>query len=107
MKRYDIYFVRLDPTEGSEIAKTRPCVIVSLDVLNAILPTVVVCPLTSRVRPEWRTRIQITCQGRAADICVEQIRVVSKDRLLKKVDALKKTEAEALRRLIVEMYGSA
>jgi len=105
MKRYDIYVARLDPVEGSEIGKTRPCVIVSLDVLNALLPTVVVCPLTSRLRPHWRSRLQVNCAGKPADICGEQIRVLSKARLTKRIDSLSVKEAAALRALLIEMYG--
>jgi mRNA interferase MazF len=105
MKRYEIYYARLDPVEGSEIGKTRPCVIVSLDALNSVLPTLVVCPLTSTLRPEWRSRLRVTCAGKPADICADQIRVLSKAPLTKKLGTLTKTEAAALRSLLCEMYG--
>lgn len=106
MKRYEVYYARLEPVEGSEIGKTRPCVIVSLDVLNAVLPTVVVCPLTTRVRPSWRSRMQILSGGKPADICVDQIRVLSKTRLTRKIGALSKSEIAKLQQLLTEMYGS-
>ena len=105
MKRYEIYYARLDPVEGSEIGKTRPCVIVSLDALNSVLLTLVVCPLTSTLRPQWRSRLRVTCAGKPADICADQIRVLSKTRLTKKLGALTKTEAASLRGLLSEMYG--
>ncbi len=105
MKRYEVYFARLEPVEGSEIGKTRPCVIVSLDALNAVLPTVVVCPLTTKVRPSWRSRLQVTSGGKTADICVDQIRVLSKTRLTRKIGALTKSEITTLRQLLTEMYG--
>jgi mRNA interferase MazF len=105
MERYDILWAELDPVRGSEIAKTHPVVVVSLDVLNAVLATVTVCPLTSRLHPGWRSRIQITCAGRPAEIAVDQIRTVSKQRLGDKIDALSANDALALRRLITEMYG--
>lgn len=105
MKRYDIYYVRLDPSEGSEMAKTRPAVIVSLDILNGLLPTVVVCPLTSRQRPTWRSRLQVKVANRNADVCVEQIRTVSKLRLGKRIASLSAGDAKTLRLLISEMYG--
>jgi mRNA interferase MazF len=104
VRRYDIYFARFDPVEGSELAKTRPAVIVSLDVLNKKLATVVVCPLTTQLHPQWRTRLQIRCAGRPAEIAVDQIRALSKSRLTRKVDQLSAEDAEALRRLIAEMY---
>lgn len=105
MKRYDILWARLDPVEGSEIGKTRPCVIVSDDLRNSLLPTVVVCPLSSIVRPHWRTRLQVTCASKPADVCVEQIRTISKKRLSGRLGTLTATEAEALRALLTEMYG--
>lgn len=87
------------------MAKTRPAVIVSLDALNERLQTVTVCPLTSELHPAWRSRLQIRCAGRPAEIAVDQIRTVSKVRLGEKLGALRKQEAAALRRLITEMYG--
>lgn len=105
MKRYEIYWVRLDPVEGSEMGKTRPGVIVSDDLRNAILPTVVICPLTSVLRPHWRTRLQVTGAGKPADVCADQIRVVSRMRLTRKIGALSHEDAAALRQLLTEMYG--
>ena len=105
MKRYEIYWARLDPVEGGELGKTRPCVIVSLDVLNAVLPTVVVCPLTTVLRPRWRTRLQVAGAGKPADVCADQIRTVSKTRLTRKIGALFPTDALALRELLTDMYG--
>ncbi len=107
MKRDEIYWTRLDPVEGSEIGKTRPCVIVSDDLRNAILDTVVVCPLTRVIRPHWQTRLKITVDGRDADICADQIRVVSKSRLGKKLGKLSPRDAAALRRLLGEMYAGS
>lgn len=106
MKRSDVYWCRLEPVKGSEMGKTRPCVIVSLDSLNEVLPTVVVCPLTSIQRLKWRTRIPITFEGRRADVCAEQIRVISKDRLVDRIGKLRLADASALHDLLGEMYGS-
>jgi len=105
MKRYDILWAELDPARGSEIAKTRPVVIVSLDVLNEALATVTVCPLTSQIHPQWRSRIQIRCAGKPAEIAVDQIRTISKQRLGRKLGALTEVGASALRRVITEMCG--
>jgi mRNA interferase MazF len=87
------------------MAKARPAVIVSLDALNRVLPTVTVCPLTSQLHPTWRSRLQVRCGGRPAEVAVDQIRTVSKNRLRERVGVLTKNEAAALRRLITEMYG--
>lgn len=105
MKRGEIYWAHLDPVEGSEMSKARPCVVVSRNELNGILPTVVVCPLSSTVRPKWRTRLQVRCDGRAADVCAEQIRTVSKARLGERVASLSRAETAALCALLGEMYG--
>lgn len=105
MKRYDILWAEPNPVRGAEIVKTRPVVVVSLDVLNAVLETVTVCPLTSRLHPGWRSRVQISCAGKTAEIAVDQIRTISKQRLGCKVDVLSANDALALRRIITEMYG--
>uniref|UniRef100_UPI004055EEB2 type II toxin-antitoxin system PemK/MazF family toxin n=1 Tax=Candidatus Electronema sp. TaxID=2698783 RepID=UPI004055EEB2 len=105
MRRYEIYCADLNPTIGSEICKIRPVVIVSQDGMNKHLETVVVCPLTSKLHPAWRTRLQIQCAGRAAEIAVDQIRTISKSRLKQKIDQLSAADALQLRQLITEMYG--
>lgn len=105
MKRYEVRWAQLDPTQGSEMVKTRPVVIVSLDVLNEHLLTVTVCPLTSQLHPGWRTRLGVRVARRAAEVAVDQIRTISKTRLGRKLGALTVAEASALRRLITEMYG--
>ena len=104
-KRYAIYFADLNPTMGSEISKVRPVVIVSQDAMNQYLETVVVCPLTSRLHPTWRSRLQVTCAGKAAEIAVDQIRTISKKRLKDRIDQLPASHASQLRRIITEMYG--
>ncbi len=103
--RYGIYVASLDPTVGGEIAKTRPVVVVSLDAMNRYLDTIVVCPLTTRLHPSWRSRLQVPCAGRPAEIAVDQIRTITKLRLRQKLDALSTGDAEKLRQIIVEMYG--
>lgn len=105
MKRYDILWAELDPVRGSELAKTRPVVVVSLDALNVALATVTVCPLTSQLHPGWRARVQIRCAGKPAEIAVDQIRTISKRRLGRTLDSLSEADAAALRRVITEMYG--
>lgn len=106
-ERYGVYLAALDPTVGREIAKTRPVVVVSLDVLNRVADTVVVCPLTTKLHPGWRSRLPVKCGGKPAEIAVDQIRTLSTQRLVRKVDAINAPSAEKLRHLIVEMYGTA
>jgi mRNA interferase MazF len=104
-KRYQIYFADLNPSIGSEINKIRPVVVISGDEMNTNLETVVICPLTSQLHPKWRTRLQINCADKQAEIAVDQIRTISKKRLRQKIDQLSVSEASQLRRVITEMYG--
>lgn len=105
-KRYEIYYADLNPSVGGEIRKVRPVVIVSQDEMNRNLDTVVVCPLTSKRHSQWRSRIQILCDGKASEIAVDQIRTISKKRLKQKIHRLSTKEATMLRQLISEMYGA-
>jgi len=104
-KRYDIHWVEMDPARGSEMRKTRPAVIVSMDVLNRVVETVVVCPITSKLHPGWRARLPVKVSGKSAEIAADQIRVVSKDRVRGKIGRLSESNAAALRRLLGEMYA--
>ena len=103
-KRYEIYFADLNPTIGND-RKIRPVVIVSDDVMNKYLETVVVCPLTSQLHSTWRTRLQIDCAGKESEIAVDQIRAISRKRLRRRIAQLSNGEAAQLRRLITKMYG--
>jgi mRNA interferase MazF len=107
VKRYHIYLARLEPTVGSEVGKTCPVVIVSDDLFNKHLEVVVTCPLTTSLHPTWRGRIQIVCAGKAAEIAVDQIRTISKGRLIRRIDELSNDEAFRLRLMITEMYGES
>ena len=79
MKRYELRWAALDPARGSEMAKRRPVVIVSLDALNERLPTVTVCPLTSQLNPDWRSRLAVRCADQPAHAL--QVLFVELDRL--------------------------
>ena len=73
--------------------------------MNKYLKTVVICPLPSKLHPKWKSRLQIKCATKKAEIAVDQIRTVSKLRLIKKIDQLPNPEAAQLRKLITDMYG--
>ncbi len=106
-KRYDIYIADLNSTQDGEMNKKRPVVIISQNSMNSFLETIVVCPLTSTIHPLWRSRVQITCAGKKAEIVVEQLRTISKTRLHKKIDSLSSDKVDELRYLIHEMYAAA
>ncbi len=105
IKRYEIYYADLSPSVGGEIQKTRPIVVVSKSAMNQYLDTVVVCPLTTKLHRRWRSRIQVRCAGKDAEIAVDQIRTISKKRFGNKIDVLSPDDASKLRSLITEMYG--
>lgn len=102
---YEIRWADLEPTRGAEMAKKRPVVIVSLDILNQQLQTVTVCPLTTSIHPAWRSRLQVRIGRRQAEIAVDQIRTISKHRLGSSIGVLPEEQAAVLRRIITEMYG--
>lgn len=104
-QRYDIYRADLNPTVGAEIQKVRPVAIVSRNEMNRWLETVIVCPLTTRLHPRWRGRLQIRRAGEDAEIAADQIRTISKQRLRDKMDSLSPDDAAKLRAIIREMYA--
>ena len=103
--RYEIYLADLNPTIGGEIQKVRPVVVISQNDMNRYLETIVVCPLTTTRHPTWRCRLQVNCDGVDAEIAVDQIRAISKQRLIRKIDQLSEEKAAQLRNIITEMYG--
>jgi mRNA interferase MazF len=102
-KRGEVHLVGLDPTRGRETEKTRPCVIVSPDELNAHLHTVVVAPLTSAGKP-YPFRVQCRFDKRPGLIVLDQIRTVDRERLLRRLGALSPTELANTLRLLREMF---
>ena len=104
--RYGLYWAQLDPTCGSEIAKTRPVVVVSPDEMNRRLETVVVCPLTSQLHPQWASRVHCSCDGIASEIAVDQIRTVSKSRLMRSLGKIEAAAAQELRQTIALLYAT-
>ena len=85
--RGDVYWVSLDPTVGSEIQKTRPCLIISPDDMNTALPRVIVAPITSKGQP-LGCRPEVTFNGKQARILLDQIRTVDKKRLENKMGSI-------------------
>lgn len=87
VKRFEVYWVKLDPSFGHEIKKTRPAVIISSDENNKHLATVIIAPLTSTIK-EQSTRVQCVFQDRAGSIVLDQLRAVDKGRLVEKMGIL-------------------
>ncbi len=104
MKRFDVYWVNLDPTIGSEIKKIRPCVIVSPDEINSELKTVVVTPIT-KTRRNLGYRLNITHDTTPGSIACDQIRCIDKKRLLKTYGRLKQSDAEQTCTILETMFS--
>ena len=80
-KHFDVFLASLDPTVGSEIQKSRPCLIISPDEMNRHIRTVIIAPMTTRGR-RYPTRVACEFQGKQGQIVLDQIRTVDKSRLL-------------------------
>lgn len=100
IKRGDVWWVSLDPTEGSEIKKTRPCVVLTHDTLNQLRRTVVVVPLSSAAKPHPPITIPVTCQRDAAVAVIDQIRAVAKHRLKSRIESLDRDELDEVCRAV-------
>ncbi len=87
VNRFDVYLINLDPTVGSEIQKTRPCVIISPDEMNRHIQTVIVAPMTTAGK-EYPTRIACVFESRKGHIVLDQLRTIDKRRLIKKLGSL-------------------
>ena len=103
IKRFEVYLANLDPTIGSEIKKTRPCLIVSPDEMNRHITTVIVAPMTTKGKA-YPTRIECKFEGKAGQVVLDQLRTVDKRRLVKRLGRMeKKTQQEVITKL-AEMF---
>lgn len=94
IQRGEIWWVSLDPAKGSEIKKTRPCVVLTNDTLNRLRKTVVVIPLSTAAQAHPPVTVAVQCGGRKAVAVVDQIRAVAKHRFKSRVGALASAELE-------------
>lgn len=101
-KQYEIILVNLDPTIGSEIKKTRPCVVISPDVMNQSLNTLIIAPITSTSKP-YPTRIYSKSLTIPGWIVLDQIRTIDQRRMLKKLGQLHSEEIQKCKAIIEEM----
>src|SRR4051812_38926713 len=101
--RFEVYLVSLNPTQGSEIRKTRPCVVASPDELNTGLRTVIIAPMTTTLR-SLPFRVPVTFQGKKGEIACDQLRAVDKARLIKKLGKLTDKTTIQLSNTLVEMF---
>lgn len=103
VKQYQIVLVNLDPTLGSEIKKSRPCVIISPNEINDNLQTVVIAPMTSSSR-KYPTRIKVKHNSKEGWIVIDQIRTIDKIRIVKKFGSISEKEILECKRVIRETF---
>ena len=101
LKQYEIYWVELNPTKGSEMKKTRPCLVLSPDEMNKYLNTMIIAPITSRIRKyPFRVEIKFDKNGM---IALDQIRTIDKSRIIKKFGELKNKEIKKVKDILQKM----
>ena len=103
LNQYQIVLVNLDPTIGSEIKKTRPCVIISPDEMNKYLRTIVVSPMTTKSR-KYPTRIEVKHYRKIVWIVIDQIRTIDKQRIIKILGRLSRPEIKEVKSVMKETF---
>ena len=102
INQYDVFWVNLDPTIGSEISKKRPCVVISPDEMNEHLNTVIVAPLTSTIK-KYLYRVDCVINGKAGSIALDQIKTTDKVRFENYIGKLSLSEINSVRDVLREM----
>jgi mRNA interferase MazF len=103
VRRFDVYLVNLDPTLGSEIKKTRPCLVISPDEMNRWIRTVIVAPMTTKGRP-YPTRVACAFQGKEGQVVLDQIRTVDRSRLVRRLGRISDSTQREVLATLAEMF---
>lgn len=104
VQRFEVYLVNLDPTKGSEIKKTRPCLIISPDEMNLHIATVIAAPMTTKGRP-YPSRVACHFQGKDGQIVLDQVRTVDKRRLLRNLGQINRTTQREVLDVLADMFA--
>lgn len=102
--RFDVFLMRLDPAEGREIRKTRPCLVISPDEMNRHIDTVIVAPMSTKGRP-YPTRVPVRFKGKSGQIVLDQIRTVDKSRLIKRLGKIDEATRANVLSLLSEIFA--
>jgi mRNA interferase MazF len=102
--RFDVYLIALDPTRGSEIRKTRPCLIVSPDDMNDHIRTVIIAPMTTKGRL-YPSRVPCTFQGKSGHVVLDQVRTVDKTRLIRRLGSISVDVQQKVLNILQEMFA--
>lgn len=103
IKQYEIYLIDLNPTKGSEINKVRPCLVISPNEMNYSLNTIIVAPLTSKIKNTYPFRVKTKIKEIDSHIVLDQIRTLDKRRFIKKIGKLNKKEIQEVKDILEEM----
>ena len=103
-RRFDVYLVALDPTIGSEIKKTRPCLVVSPDEMNRHISTIIIAPMTTKGRA-YPTRVACRFQRRSGQVVLDQLRTVDRGRLLRRLGRIAPSVQAAVLSTLQEMFA--
>lgn len=104
-RRFDVFLVAMDPAVGRDVRRSRRCVVVSPDEMNRHLAAVVVAPITSKGRA-YPTRVPFVFQGQPAQVALDQLRTVDRERLVRHLGALTTTTGEKVLGVLAEMFGA-
>ena len=102
INQYEVYWISLDPSQGSEMAKTRPCVVVSPNEINQFLRTVVIIPITSTLK-NYPWRVSCVISSKEGSMATDQVKVIDKNRIGAKIGALSKSEITELKLVLQKM----
>lgn len=102
-RRDEVWLIALDPSKGSEIKKTRPCLVISPDEMNEPLQTVLVAPMTTTLR-SYPTRVQVTFRNKTGQVALDQLRAVDRQRLVRRLGAVSTKTAHEVSSVLVEMF---
>ena len=104
VSRFEVYLVGLDPTIGSEVCKTRPCLVISPDEMNHHIATVIVAPMTTKGR-DYPSRVSCSFKGKRGQVVLDQIRTVDKSRLVQKLGVIDRRTQSKVLLVIAEMFA--
>jgi mRNA interferase MazF len=103
INRFEVYLINLDTTVGSEIQKTRPCLVVSPDEINHAIRTVIVAPMTTRGQP-YPTRVRCRFKGKSGQVVLDQLHTVDRSRLVKRLGRIDGKTTAAVLDILQEMF---
>jgi mRNA interferase MazF len=104
VKRFDVYLINLDPTIGTEIRKTRPCLIISPDEMNRYIGTVIIAPMTTKGR-DYPTRVPCRFQGKQGQVVLDQVRTIDKSRLVRRLGRIDSRIQQQVLAVLSEMFS--